>query len=81
MSLQEINQKLDQLLEYQKEQTKYNKIRFWINFVIILLFVILPLLLLPIVISKFIGVYTGSFDPDNLQNSTENANALLDLLR
>jgi hypothetical protein len=77
----EINQKLDKILEYQEKQAKYAKIRFWINTVIITVFIILPLILLPIVITKVFNIYAGVLNPENLQTSTDQAQGLLNLFQ
>ena len=80
MDTTEINQKLDKILEYQEQQAKYTKIRFWINVVIIVVFVILPLILLPIVVSQVFDIYSGIGSGD-LQGSTEQAQGILNLLK
>ena len=81
MDTTEINQKLDKILEFQKKQASYAKIRFWINIVIIVIFIILPLILLPIIIGKVFNIYSGILDPENLKNSTEQAQSLLNLIK
>lgn len=80
MNTTEINQKLDKILEFQEQQAKYTKIRFWINVVIIVVFVILPLILLPIVVSQVFNIYSGIGSGD-LQGSTEQAQGILNLLK
>lgn len=62
---QNINQKLDKILEFQAKQAKYIKIRFWISLILILFFFVIPLLLLPFALKSFISTY------GNLYNSTE----------
>jgi len=52
-----INQKLDKIIEYQEKQMKYAKIRFWFNFVFVLIFILLPLILLPFVINRVFEIY------------------------
>lgn len=81
MDEQSINQKLDKILEYQEQQARFSRTRFWMNFGVIVIFVILPLILLPIMISKVFSLYAGGLDPEQLQQSTEQAQGLLDLFR
>lgn len=57
MELTQINQKLDKIIEYQEKQIQYAKIRFWLNFVFILIFIILPLALLPFFVNRVFEVY------------------------
>ncbi len=75
-----INQKLDKILEYQEKQAKYTKIRFWINLVVIFVFIVLPLVLLPIVISQVFDLYSGVGAGD-LESATEQAQGILKLLQ
>ncbi len=79
MGLTEINQKLDKILEFQEKQEKYARIKFWVNLVIIFVFIILPLIFLPIVISQVLDIYSGVLNPETLQDSTEQAQGLLKL--
>lgn len=78
MDLVEINQKLDKILEYQEEQKNRAKIRFWVNLVLLFIFVILPLILLPMVVSQVFNIYSD-LGAGNLEEATQQAEGIMKL--
>lgn len=77
--LEEINQKIDKLLEFQEKQARLAKIKFWINFGLIFCFVILPLFLLPFAIKSMFASYSQILNVKPNENTS--LNSILELFQ